>query len=955
MVAELYRYAAFISYSSKDAAFARRLHRALEGYGIPSSLGRFDIIGRGKRNRIYPVFRDREELPTGQLGDLIEASLKASASLVVVCSPNSATSPWVQKEIEYFANLQRHDKIFAVIADKAPLADESGADCTQACFPPAFRGDALAGDKLEPLAADARKGKDGFRNAWLKIVAGIVGVSPGQLIDRDRRRRRNRALMATAGALVVVLALAGAGLSALRANVQAAERRATLFATESLALDADVDRPAAILMALYGDPAAQRGWVEHFFNSRGYAVTRNALAAAVTHNRVERQWDFGAVRVLAVAWSRDGEFIAVATSDGKVRVVRAAGGREVATFDHGGALVRSLAFSSDGTRVVTGGDYGRVRVFPTARGPALAAFENSAWVESVAFSPDGARVVAATAAGEAVIFPAAGGPPLARLDHASLVKVNAVAFSPDGEHVATGADDGRARIFSAAGGPPLAVFDMGLLVTSIAFSPDGTRVIIGSLDGRARVFPAAGGAALAVLDHGASTSLEAPYAHSSARVESVEFSPDGTRIVTGSDDGRARLFLAAGGAPLTVFQHGAPVRSVAFSPDGGRILTACDDGRVRVFSAAREAPVVTFVHGDGSIRANTRRETRHAGAIRPDLIVMGVAFSRDGNLVATGADDGKARIFPAAGGAPLATFDHDGAWVWSVAFSSDGSRVVTGASDGNARVFSSSGGTPLATFHHENWVTSVAFSPDGERVLTGSHDGKARVFPASGGPALAVFDHGSAPTGSIRTVNSVAFSPDGTRVVTGANDGMVRVFPAAGGPALAVFDHGGSEVSSVAFSPDGTRVLTGSEDGKARVFPAAGGAARATFDHGGAEVRSVAFSPDGEWVVTGTFDGKVRVFPAVGGPALAEFDHGGASVTSIAFSQNGARVLTGAYDGRARVWSIPRIVLAPAPEQIGIACATLRRIGMTRFSAADRQRFPILAGDPPSPCPNWSQ
>ena len=136
-MAELYRYAAFISYSSKDAAFARRLHRALENYGIPSSLGQFDLIGGGgKKNRIYPVFRDREELSAGHLGDQIEANLKASAALIVVCSPNGAASPWVQKEIEFFAALGRHGKIFAIIPDTAPLVDETGADATQSCFPP---------------------------------------------------------------------------------------------------------------------------------------------------------------------------------------------------------------------------------------------------------------------------------------------------------------------------------------------------------------------------------------------------------------------------------------------------------------------------------------------------------------------------------------------------------------------------------------------------------------------------------------------------------------------------------------------------------------------------------------------------------------------------------------------------------------------------------------------------
>lgn len=212
-MADPYRYAAFISYSSKDTKFALRLHRALEGYGIPSALGKFDILGGGKRNRIYPVFRDREELSAGHLGDQIEANLKASAALIVVCSPNGAASPWVQKEIEFFAAHGRHAKIFAIIPDTAPLTDDHGADCTQSCFPPAFRGDALAGDKLEPLAADARKGKDGFRNAWLKIVAGIIGVSPGQLIDRDRRRRTQQALGTAAGWLTVLVGVGAAFLT----------------------------------------------------------------------------------------------------------------------------------------------------------------------------------------------------------------------------------------------------------------------------------------------------------------------------------------------------------------------------------------------------------------------------------------------------------------------------------------------------------------------------------------------------------------------------------------------------------------------------------------------------------------------------------------------------------------------------------------------------------------------
>lgn len=207
---ELYRYAAFISYSSKDSAFARRLHRALERYGIPSSLGKFDLTGRGKKkNRIYPVFRDREELSAGSLSERIEEGLRASGALIVVCSPNSAASPWVQKEIEFYANLGRRNRVFAVIAENAPLTNEGGEDATPACFPHAFRGDALADPAVsEPLAADARKGKDGFKTAWLKIVAGLISVNLGELLDRQRARERRQSFARAAlGIAIVFLAL----------------------------------------------------------------------------------------------------------------------------------------------------------------------------------------------------------------------------------------------------------------------------------------------------------------------------------------------------------------------------------------------------------------------------------------------------------------------------------------------------------------------------------------------------------------------------------------------------------------------------------------------------------------------------------------------------------------------------------------------------------------------------
>src|SRR5688572_22011481 len=90
------RYRAFISYSHRDAAFGRRLHRRLEAYRIPRRLvGRTTPLGAVPR-RLAPIFRDREELPAADdLTTEVRAALAASGALIVVCSPAAAASPWV--------------------------------------------------------------------------------------------------------------------------------------------------------------------------------------------------------------------------------------------------------------------------------------------------------------------------------------------------------------------------------------------------------------------------------------------------------------------------------------------------------------------------------------------------------------------------------------------------------------------------------------------------------------------------------------------------------------------------------------------------------------------------------------------------------------------------------------------------------------------------------------------
>ena len=204
-------YWAFISYSSKDEAVARRLHRGLEHYRMPR-----DLVGRPMRDgeptpkRLFPVFRDRDELPlSADLGNAIESALKASRYLIVLCSPSAATSRWVNEEIRYFKSIGGEERIMAIIVSGEPNASDKAGSAGEECFPPALRfhvdeAGRLTDLRCEPIAGDLRKSGDGWKACVLKALAGITGLGLAAFTKREHvRTRRRRILMAGAAILLI--------------------------------------------------------------------------------------------------------------------------------------------------------------------------------------------------------------------------------------------------------------------------------------------------------------------------------------------------------------------------------------------------------------------------------------------------------------------------------------------------------------------------------------------------------------------------------------------------------------------------------------------------------------------------------------------------------------------------------------------------------------------------------
>lgn len=213
-----FHYRAFISYSHRDAKWAKWLHRTLERYVVPiEAFAENCKPGEEEkakyRQRLTPVFRDRDELSaSGSLGDTIRQALESSENLIVLCSPNSAASPYVNAEIETFRNLHPGNtkRIYALIIAGEPPG----------CFPPAL----IAGG-AEPIAADAREVGDGKGDAKLKLIAGILGVGFDRLKQREAKRQRNRLVAMVAAVSAVAVMTSGLALWALRAEDKATEQK----------------------------------------------------------------------------------------------------------------------------------------------------------------------------------------------------------------------------------------------------------------------------------------------------------------------------------------------------------------------------------------------------------------------------------------------------------------------------------------------------------------------------------------------------------------------------------------------------------------------------------------------------------------------------------------------------------------------------------------------------------
>lgn len=636
------------------------------------------------------------------------------------------------------------------------------------------------------------------------------------------------------------------------------------------------------------------GWLNLALSPDGrYALSSDAKDQSL------RLWDVNTGQELrrfdgicedsVLAFSPDGR-LALSGSlrpDYSLRLWDVATGKEVRRFLGHTANLMRVAFTPDGRRVLSAGYDSTVRLWDAQTGRPLRVFQSPSAILRMDLSADGRLAVTGDSDNTVRLWDVATGRELRRLEGHTKA-ISGVAVSPDGRRILSAAEDKTIRLWDVEIGRQVRLFPVHPFAQSVAFSPDGRRAITGSWYSGAttRVWDIATGHELGRFDGGA------------------VYCCAGTSILA-SADGRLRLLKlppAEQELPSTVTGDAGKLAVESEATDGWLLVKQRD--KVVLVLDATASQTVDLNVGEYQLELAGRTENLR-------LSVDKLTLAKGAKQVVQISRVSKPARVEITEFRSLA-----GHWGTHnlVHFSPDGRYLVSCSPDTTVRLWDVATGTEVRRFEgHMGALDCAVFSPDGQMVAGGGgyayKDGKWQgsdfsvwLWNVATGRLIHRFE------GHTGRVPGAAFSPNGQSLVTASWDCTVRLWDIPSKqPTQVLKGHGNGTGTAVAFSPDGSLVVSGVWDGTIRMWDAQDGRELHVLEGHGAQLETIAFSPDGSQVLSASADRTMRLWDAKTGRPQYTFPMQPGGV-SAAFSPNGKRIISvspvGSTGSRVRMWDV---------------------------------------------------
>jgi WD40 repeat protein len=300
---------------------------------------------------------------------------------------------------------------------------------------------------------------------------------------------------------------------------------------------------------------------------------------------------------------------------------------------------------------------------------------------------------------------------------------------------------------------------------------------------------------------------------------------------------------------LDVIQINSPVYALAVSPDGQWLASGAEDGRVRVYSIAERRPVL-------HLAGHTKR-------------VLALASSPDSSLLASGSEDTNVFLWQIPSGERERIFSGHNGGVAGLAFSPDGTLLASGSYDESLRIWkATTEGAPRIIPQKRVFFNSLVFSADGRDLYTAANNWKEVLFTIE---VWRTVNGRLAHTwrGFKERINSLVLSPDGSLLLTSSGDDInnngdknVKIWDVASGKILRVLDGHEGVVYQAVFSPDGSLIASGGDDKTIRLWDAGDGRPLAALAGHAGKISGLAFTADGRLIVSASQDGSLRFWGA---------------------------------------------------------------------------------------------